>query len=170
MVAQPRQAAGGGNLITFAPDGQRLYGQNIELSSHSLTRIAVQADGLKSETSVQAHTTFGTRSIDSAGSLVSSGGSLWAAPTLLSTGRVSEANDCRFRSTTLLLCAAETYGYAPGSLLLIDPATATILSALAMPEPHDIYKDEATAVPGPGATIAWREAGRITLVRDEGLR
>lgn len=170
MVAQPRQAAGGGNLITFAPDGQRLYGQDIELSSHGLTRIAIQADGLTSETSVRAHTKFGTRSIDSAGSLVSSGGSLWAAPALLGAGRVSDANDCRFRNATLLLCVAATYSRDPGALLLVDPATATILSALAMPEPLDIYNEYATAVPGPGATVAWREAGRITLVRDEGLR
>jgi hypothetical protein len=171
MVARPQRTpdSPGANLITFAPNGQLLYGLNIEDTEFGLRRIAVQLDGLKVETVVGAGTNFGTRSIDAAGSMVSAGATLWSAPALMSTGRVSQSNDCRFRKATLLLCVIDSYGYEPRGLLLVDPTTATITSALAMPAPQSIL-DNGTVVPGPGATVAWREFGRITLVRDEGLR
>ena len=171
MVAQPRRTPEfhSANLIAFAPNGQLLYGLNTQDTEFGLRRIAVQVDGLMVETMVRAGTDFGTRSIDAAGSLVSAGASLWSAPALSSAGRISQATDCRFRNASLLLCVAQSYGYEPRRLLLVDATTAAITSALAMPAPLSIL-DNGTVVPGPGASVAWREPGRITLVRDEGLR
>lgn len=168
MVAQPRQTPGhtGSNLIAFDPEGSLLYGLDTETSESGLRRIGLRSDGVEEESMVPAGTGYDVRALGVAGSTVVAGATLWTAPALLGSGTVPDSTDCRVRSAERLLCSTGTSS-SPG-LLAVDTATTATTAALALPATQN--GATGTVIPGPGATVAWREPTRITLVRDEALR